>query len=139
MFELGMSHINIDNNNYDPITYEGYYVDGEQHTTSLGARVFIDKFYFGFEFVKGLTTYIGTGLGNNFANDVSTFEGNEERGLVKIGLLTPLATQLYLDTALHYMFILDKKVREEAASQHMELTQIAYITLGLSYFWESKK
>ena len=137
MLELGMSHISIDNDNYDPITYNGFYNDGTHHTTSIGARFFIDKFYFGFEFVKGLSKNLGTGLGNDFTIDLSKFDGNKEKGLVKLGILTPINHQLFLDTALHYMFILDKDAREQASSEHLELTQVIYVTLGFSYFWES--
>ena len=34
-----------------------------------------------------------------------------------------------------YMFILDKSAREYAASNHDEFTRMAYITLGITYFW----
>ena len=138
MIELGASHISIDNDSYDPVTYNGHYKDGTHHTTSIGARLFIEKFYFGFEFVKGLSKNLSTGLGNDFTIDLSKFDGNKEKGLAKIGLLTPINHQLFLDTALHYMFILDKDAREQASSDHLELTQVIYVTLGFSYFWQSK-
>ena len=135
MFEVGLSHVKIDIDNYNPNTYDGAYSNGEQQTTSLGARLFLDKFYTGFEFVKGFTASKSTSLGNDFTYDALNFNGASERGLLKLGILTPLGENIFLDSAFHYMFILDKNERELAASNHDEFTRLAYFTLGISYFW----
>tara|TARA_Y100001960_G_C14416227_1_gene700615 strand:+ start:81 stop:677 length:597 start_codon:yes stop_codon:yes gene_type:complete len=139
MFEIGINHVKIDVKDFNPNIYDGSYSDGEQYTTSLGARLFMKNFYIGFEFVKGFTASMSTGLGNDFTYSTLKFDGSEERGLFKLGLLTPIGKQIYLDSSLHYMFILDKDMRELAASEHDEFTRLAYITLGVSYIWKPKK
>ena len=135
MFELGFSYININNNNYNANTYDGYYIDGEQNTISYGAKLFVKKIYFGFEFVQGVIYNMRSSLGNEFDYGIKKFDTNAERGLFKIGFLTPLENNLYLDTAYHYMFILDKNIRETAD----ELSEIGYLTVGIAYFWSPKK
>ena len=139
MFEVGVNHVKIDVKDYNPNIYDGNYNDGEQYTTLLGARVFTKNFYVGFEFVKGFTASMSTERGNDFTYNTLKFDGSEERGLFKLGLLTPIGKQIYLDSSQHYMFILDEDMRELAASQHDEFTRLAYITLGVSYIWEPKK
>ena len=139
MFEGGISYVKIDIDNYNPNTYDGGYSNGNQKTTSLGARLFLDKLYIGFEFVKGFSATKKTPLGNDFIFSSLKFDGIDERGLLKVGLLTPIKDSFYLDSAFHYMFILDKRARESAASNHDEFTRMAYITLGITYFWGINK
>lgn len=139
MFEIGINHVEIDVKEYNADTYEGRYNNGEQYTTSLGARLFMKNFYAGFEFVKGFSASMSTGLGNQVTIGSLDFEGSDERGLFKLGLLTPLSKQIYLDSALHYMFILDKDKRKLAEEENDEFTRLAYLTLGISYIWEPKK
>jgi hypothetical protein len=139
MLEGGISYVKIDIDDYNSNTYDGGYSQGNQNTTSLGARLFLEKFYVGFEFVKGFTATRQTGLGNDFIFNALNFDGVSERGLLKIGLLTPIKNNFYLDSAFHYMFILDKNERELAASNHDEFTRLAYITLGITYFWDISK
>jgi len=138
MFEVGINHVKIDIKDYNS-EYEGYYNDGEQYTTSFGARLFMKNFYTGFEFVKGFSASMSTGLGGDFTVSTLDFKGSDERGLFKFGLLTPIGKQIYLDSALHYMFILDKDKRELAELENDEFSRLAYITLGISYIWEPKK
>ena len=139
MIEIGASYINIDIDDYNTNTYDGGYSHGSQNTTSLGARLFLDKLYLGFEFVKGFSATKKTSLGNDFTFSALKFDGVDERGLLKVGLLTPIKNSFYLDSAFHYMFILDKSARESAASNHDEFTRMAYITLGITYFWDIDK
>jgi len=139
MFEVGMNHIKIDIDDYNSNTYDGDYTHGKQHTTSLGFRLFLDNLYAGFEFVKGFTASKSTGLGNDFTYSTLNFDGVSERGLFKLGLLTPISDNFFLDSSFHYMFILDKNQRELAASNHDEFTQLAYITLGITYFLDAFK
>ena len=134
MIELGFSHVSIDNSGDSD-----YYIDDEQHTRAFGGRLFANKFYVGFEFVQGFVSTIGTPLGNEAVDGLIKFDSNLERGLGKVGLLTPLGDRLFLDSALHYMFILDEDMREQASSNHDPMTQVAYITIGVTYFWEPKK
>ena len=65
-------------------------------------------------------------------NNIEQLNGDSDRGLAKIGLLTPISSELYLDTSFNYMFILDKDIRE----QDIELAEVGYISVGLSYFWK---
>ena len=139
LLEGGISHVKIDIDNYNPNTYDGAYSKGEQQTVSIGGKLFLKNFYTGFEFVKGFTASKSTGLGNDFIYEALNFNGASERGLFKLGLLTPLGETLYLDSSFHYMFILDKNEREIAASNHDEFTRLAYITLGVSYFWKNNQ
>ena len=136
MIEIGASYINIDINDFNANTYDGSYSHGSQTATSLGARLFLDKLYIGFEFVKGFSATKQTSLGNDFTFSALKFDGIDDRGLLKVGLLTPIKDSFYLDSAFHYMFILDKSARESAASNHDEFTRMAYITLGITYFWD---
>ena len=76
MFELGISYININNNNYNENTYDGYYVDGEQNMISYGAKLFIKKIYFGYEFVQGVVYSMRTSLGNQFDYGIRKFDAN---------------------------------------------------------------
>ena len=138
MFEVGINHVKIDVKDYTP-EYEGRYNNGEQYTTSLGARLFIKNFYTGFEFVKGFSASLNTGLGNDVTVSTLEFDASDERGLFKLGLLTPIGEQIYLNSALNYMFILDKDKRKLAEEENDEFTRLAYITLGISYIWEPKK
>ena len=134
MLELGFSHVSIDNSGDSE-----YYVDDEVHTRAFGGRLFANKFYVGFEFVQGFVSTIGTTLGNEVVDGLNKFDGNLERGLGKLGILSPLGDRLFLDSAIHYMFILDEDIREQASSNHDPMTQVAYITIGITYFWEPKK
>ena len=139
MLEVGMSYINIDIDDYNLNTYDGGYSHGSQNTTSLGARLFLDKLYLGFEFVKGFSATKKTPLGNDFTFSSLKFDGIDERGLLKVGILTPIKDSFYLDSSFYYMFILDKEARELAASNHDEFTRMAYIALGITYFWDINK
>ena len=139
MIEAGLSHIKIDIEDYNPNTYDGSYSNGKQQMTSLGARLFLNNFYTGFEFVKGFTASRSSSLGNDFIYDALKFDGASERGLLKLGILTPLRENFFLNSSFNYMFILDKQERELAASNHDEFTRLAYISLGITYFWKNKK
>ena len=134
MLELGFSHIKVDNSGESD-----YYTGDEVHTRAFGGRIFANKFYLGFEFVQGFVTKLGTTLGNEFVDYVYRLDGNLERGLGKIGLLSPLGDKLFLDSAIHYMFILDEDMRKLASSNHDPMSQVAYFTIGITYFWEPKK
>ena len=135
MLELGYSHVNINNDKYNPYSYQGLYIHGDQTTHSYGMRFFVNKLYIGFEYVQGLEISMATTINNDFIYGLDKFNGNEERGLVKVGFLHPIAQNLYLDTSYHYLFILDEDIRE----QDIELAEVGYLTLGVSYFWNPKK
>ena len=136
ILECGFSYINI-NNDDDNSLYEGHYLNGYQNARAFGLKVFLEgetvsKFYLGFEFLQGFISSIESSMGNGFINNIEQFNGDSDRGLVKIGLLTPISSELYLDSSFNYMFILDKDIRE----QDIELAEVGYISVGLSYFWK---
>ena len=136
ILECGFSYINI-NNKDDNSLYEGYYLNGHQNTRAIGFKIYLEretisKLYLGFEFLQGFISSINSTTGNGFIHNIEQFNGDSDRGLAKIGLLTPISNEIYLDTSLNYMFILDKDIRE----QDIELAEVGYITIGLSYFWK---
>ena len=44
LLEGGISHVNIDIDNYNPNTYDGEYSNGEQQTVSIGGKLFLKNF-----------------------------------------------------------------------------------------------
>ena len=135
MIELGYSRINVNNIDSDSNSYNGIFIHGDQTMHSYGIRLLIDKIYLGFELVQGLELHMSTAIGNNFSNGLTKFDGNAERGLFKVGYLSPISKNIYLDTAYHYLFILEEELRE----QSIELAEVGYLTLGISFFWDSNK
>tara|TARA_B100000676_G_C17738751_1_gene660293 strand:- start:329 stop:784 length:456 start_codon:yes stop_codon:yes gene_type:complete len=135
LIEIGFTRININNNNYLPNSYTGLFIHGDQSTHSFGARLFFEKLYLGYEFVQGLELSMSTGLEASFMNGYTKFDGNAERGLIKVGYLSPFTENLYLDVAYHYLFILDEDIREQA----IEMAEVGSLSLGISYFWLPNK
>lgn len=94
---------------------------------SFGARYFAGSIYFGAEYVGGLNYIISTPAGTNTiagVNDLS--DDDNEMIILKIGSMSPIAQNIYLDTGLWIQKYVDDDIDNDG---------IMNITSGISYFW----
>tara|TARA_Y100000996_G_C22459915_1_gene617575 strand:+ start:138 stop:686 length:549 start_codon:yes stop_codon:yes gene_type:complete len=97
----------------------------------IGIKFFLEKLYLGVEYAPGVESFMTTPSGTSFVgmlNSVYDLSDTEEEILIwKVGTLTPIAENIYLDIALNYQTIMN--------SEH---DGIVNYSLGLSYFWRDE-
>tara|TARA_B110000438_G_scaffold177004_1_gene169164 strand:+ start:347 stop:901 length:555 start_codon:yes stop_codon:yes gene_type:complete len=102
--------------------------DENETVISFGARYFLDKIYFGAEYVPGLTYHMGTPAGTStVAGVVDLGEGDAEMIIWKVGMMSSIAQNIYLDVGMWLMKYLDDDIDHDG---------MLNVTAGISYFWK---
>jgi len=97
----------------------------ESESLNIGFRyIFNNNIYLGGEFIKGINNQISSNLGALVSTHHFELEDEDFR-CFKVGLLTPVASNVYINTSMNKIFSSDSKNDDEYFS----------ISAGLQYFW----
>tara|TARA_B100002052_G_scaffold246712_1_gene232890 strand:- start:1491 stop:2051 length:561 start_codon:yes stop_codon:yes gene_type:complete len=107
--------------------------DDNEMVVGLGIKIFLNKLYLGLEHVSGvtymLTTPVGTAaatpLGHSYVFDLA--EADAEMLIWKIGIMSPVAENIFVDMGLHFQEFIDDDFDHDG---------FANFSIGLSYFWK---
>ena len=102
--------------------------DENETVISFGARYFLDKIYFGAEYVPGLTLHIGSPAGTGVIAGVQDLsDGDAEMVIWKIGAMSSIAENIYLDVGVWLQKYVDNDIDHDG---------MLNVTAGVSYFWK---
>ena len=117
--------------------YFDYYLDktrdDNETVVGLGMKIFLNKLYLGLEHVSGITAMVTTPIGtSSSATSVNSLvvdlaEADLEMLIWKIGIMSPVAENIFVDMGLHFQEFIDDDFDHDG---------FANFSIGLSYFWK---
>jgi len=128
LLEGGLTYLKWEEEDYNPNTGQMETNDENETVISFGARYFLDKIYFGAEYVPGVTLHIGTPAGTNTLAGVSDLSNDDAEMIIwKLGTMSSIAENIYLDVGVWLQKYVDDDINHDG---------MLNITAGISYFWK---
>ena len=128
LLEGGLTYLKWEEEDYNNMTGQYETNDENETVVSFGARYFLDKIYFGAEYVPGLTYHMSTPAGTSTIGDVADLsEGDSEMIIWKLGTMSSIAENIYLDVGVWLMKYADDDIDHDG---------MLNVTAGISYFWK---
>ena len=127
LLEGGLTYLREkDCDNYD--FWNEYCVTDDEIVMSIGAKFFLEKLYWGIEYAPGIEGVTRTPAGTGSLVGVADLtESNSEMLIWKLGTMSSIAENIYLDVALNYQTYMDS-----------DSDGAVNIGVGLSYFWRDE-
>ena len=126
LLEGGLTYLREKDCDYD--FWNEYCVTDDEIVMSIGAKFFLEKLYWGIEYAPGIEgvnrTPAGTG---SLMGVIDLTESNSEMLIWKLGTMSSIAKNIYLDVALNYQTYMDS-----------DSDGAVNIGVGLSYFWRDE-
>ena len=102
--------------------------DANDIVMSVGMKAFIDNLYVGLEYVPGIESVTRTPAGTGGIMGVQDLTDYDQEMLIwKLGTMSSIATNIYLDVALNYQTYLDSDYDHDG---------LVNVGVGLVYFWK---
>ena len=128
LLEGGLTYLKWEEEAYNSMTGQYETNDENETVVSFGARYFLDKIYFGAEYVPGLIGQMGTPAGTSTVVGVQDLsDGDYEMIIWKLGTMSSIAENIYLDVGLWLMKYIDDDIDHDG---------MLNVTAGISYFWK---
>ena len=126
LLEGGLTYLREKDCDYD--FWNEYCVTDDEIVMSIGAKFFLEKLYWGIEYAPGIEGVTRTPAGTGSLVGVADLtESNSEMLIWKLGTMSSIAKNIYLDVALNYQTYMDS-----------DSDGAVNIGVGLSYFWRDE-
>ena len=128
LLEGGLTYLKWEEENFNYTTGQTDTNSENETVVSFGARYFLDKIYFGAEYVPGITAHVGSPAGTGTIAMVQDLSDSDAEMIIwKIGVMSSIAENIYLDVGVWLQKYADSDIDHDG---------MLNVTAGVSYFWK---